>query len=712
MKHRASLWLVALLSLTCVTRAQAHLSNPARLEIREVESRQFTMVLTLPVIEGRVVRARPVLPGSCTVEGDPEVRGTGGSVTRSWRMECNPQDLIGVPLGVSGLLGTAQEVQLTVETLDGRKHSHRLRPTQSFFVLPPPPTFAQLVWEAIRQGARRVLGTPELALFFLAVVFLSFGARTLAAGIIAFAGAQALAQWLGAQSWMGVSLFLPRACTALTAFVAALEIARRQPQLWSGWLRPLWAVMLLLGMLYGAAQPETIPTMGLSKGEQGIAFAAFGVGVAAGLALLALCARELRAGLSSLAGQAQGHWAMWVGSLCGVTAWALFLYRMSVLGFGGGMTPAVPAITLATCIVFALWCRRQGVTWLLALGAACFTTGMALSFQGLTPPLVTMTVTGTLGVLGATLLWSGRLPLATAVALAVAAMLYHGWHAGDVLRANTSLPIANASGTLALVGFLLFTGHSAMDTERRSRPVLALGLVAVVLAVLWRLLEYQTWLGGPVATELTMGLVRLPVLAVVLLLGAALIWPRRRRFQVERTAKPWAHWALLGAAFLLLPLGNWRAKNPYHTPRAPTAVEAKQIMSTLLSDIYLAFNVEDENDSFDRLAENVSDDLVADIYLDSRRRLIAGTRQGAEVTVKDVSVMAVNEVLRGAPVDGAFTYPCKWIVTARIKHWQHIHSRQNVYVGDLTIRVENERWKISRLELKSEERVVLSARSS
>ena len=135
-------------------------------------------------------------------------------------------------------------------------------------------------------------------------------------------------------------------------------------------------------------------------------------------------------------------------------------------------------------------------------------------------------------------------------------------------------------------------------------------------------------------------------------------------------------------------------------------------MTTLLSDTYLAFNVADENDAFDRLAENVSSDLVANVYLDSRRRLTAGTRKGAEVTVKDVSVMSVDDAVGVVTGDQAFTYPCKWIVTARVKHWQHIHDRQNVYVGELTIRIEDERWKIARLNLLSEERVVLSRQTS
>jgi hypothetical protein len=78
-------------------------------------------------------------------------------------------------------------------------------------------------------------------------------------------------------------------------------------------------------------------------------------------------------------------------------------------------------------------------------------------------------------------------------------------------------------------------------------------------------------------------------------------------------------------------LGTLRVDIPFHEPDAPSAAEASRVMDILLTDTYLAFNLTDEDAAFDRLAHNLSEDLVADVYLDSRRRLTAGTREGAEV---------------------------------------------------------------------------------
>jgi hypothetical protein len=126
----------------------------------------------------------------------------------------------------------------------------------------------------------------------------------------------------------------------------------------------------------------------------------------------------------------------------------------------------------------------------------------------------------------------------------------------------------------------------------------------------------------------------------------------------------------------------------------------------MLSEIYHALNLKDEEQTYDKLAEQVSGDLITDLYLDSRRRLVAGTREGASVRVKRVEVLKVGEP---KPSDGQSpAYPCSWTVTAKVTHWQHIHERRNMYEGDLRLTVEDDRWKLESLNLRSEEREVVA----
>ena len=111
-----------LLVLALTASATADLTNPCTLTLKETSASRFSVQLTLPIIQGRVLKARPILPDVCVIEGDADVQGDGSKVVRTWAMTCDPNDLVGTAIGVEGLLGTSLDVQLTIETLDGRKY--------------------------------------------------------------------------------------------------------------------------------------------------------------------------------------------------------------------------------------------------------------------------------------------------------------------------------------------------------------------------------------------------------------------------------------------------------------------------------------------------------------------------------------------------------------------------------------------------------------
>jgi urease accessory protein len=703
----------AVVLLALGTNALTDLANPSTLKLTETSPSRFTVELTLPVIQGRVVKARPVLPDICVVEGEPEVQGDNWKVVRTWTMTCDPDDLVGTAIGVQGLLGTSLDVQLTLETLDGRKHVGQLRPTQAYYLVPPPPTMGSLALAVGAAAARQVLRHPELAILLLLCVLFGLRLPGLLASAGVFAAALAVGQWLKAENWIGVSAFLPAVLTAAIGVAVALSIIRGQVSASHARWPTLAAFMALVGVLYGGAglPLETV----LSRREQQLAFLFSGLGTMAGLGLVILCAGQLHSLVAGCGEGARERLRLWIAYLGGVAACAVGLHQATAPFFLGGVTPTVPLATLLAAIALGAWCAAQSppMRAILPGVAGCMLVlGGVLGVRGVSLPQTTLAVYGSLALFGILLARAVRWPGWVLVAAVAAASLYHGAHAGSLLRGGVALPVAQATATVVLLVFLFLVAYRhAGQRPSRGRTMQFLGLAIALPAVLWRLAEYREWIGKEVAVDATIGLFRLPVLTILLVLFALLVWPRRRRFQPSSRPAV-AHWALLLTAVFVFPLGTWRLRNPFHTPRPPTVQEAAPIMGTLLTDTYLAFNLDDEDDAFDRLAENLSEDLIADVYLDSRRRLTAGTRKGAEVTVKDVSVMSVQEPDASDAGDGSFTYPCKWIVTARVRHWQHIHDRQNIYIGMLTIRVEDDRWKIAHLELLSEEREILSWKSS
>ena len=104
-------------------------------------------------------------------------------------MTCDPHDLVGTAIGVNGLLGTSLDVQLTIETLDGRKYVGQLRPTQAYYVVPPSPTIRSLAVDVGGAMVRQVLRHLELALLLLLCAFSGVRLRARFASAAAFAGA-------------------------------------------------------------------------------------------------------------------------------------------------------------------------------------------------------------------------------------------------------------------------------------------------------------------------------------------------------------------------------------------------------------------------------------------------------------------------------------------------------------------------------------------
>ena len=152
---------------------QADIANPASLVIRELTSSNFEIVYTLPLINGKVLKAKPIFPDVLVIQDKkPEEKGISGSVVRTWKATCDPKELVGAPIGILGLLGTSQQIQLTIETLDGRIYTQVLLPTKAYFIVPPPPSFITLVYESCIKGMELVFNKFALLILIILLAFL------------------------------------------------------------------------------------------------------------------------------------------------------------------------------------------------------------------------------------------------------------------------------------------------------------------------------------------------------------------------------------------------------------------------------------------------------------------------------------------------------------------------------------------------------------
>jgi hypothetical protein len=696
--------------------ADAHEAFPAKLRLAEIERGTYEVAFTLPLIEGRTLRAEPLLPPSCE---DIKPRETGlspGGVTTTWSVRCSPPSLAGEAILIGGLLGTQTDLMAQVITLDGRVHTAILKPSRPGFIVPSAPSPIALAGDAAVSGMRRTLRHTELWVLLLIVVTLGFGPRRLVAALAAATAGHAGGQWLAQQNWLLMSPHLPTAIALLAAAVPALVLARRETTN-RGWARPLplWPAAGMLGILYGGAHPEGVAPEGLSSIEQSAAAVVFTGGAFLGLLLMTLAMSELLTVVRWLTARRSATGDRLVGSIAGTIACGLLVYRASALLFAPtGLTRVVLELVLVGVVLGpTLGVASRNRTTPILLFTTLLAGGLIPGLAGIGLPHATLLCYGAVAAVGAAVAVGWPLSPRWALPIAGLGSLAAAWHTGRTLADDVSLPIATAMGA-ALVAVTtaavsLHINHPSSSGSGHPIPRM-LGAIAALLAVAWRISEYHHWFDRQVVTEAALGLVRLPLLSLALVALAVMLWPRRRRALLEigiETRRTNVHWALLLIAFFTVPVATVTARNPLYEPHAPTGDDARRVLARVLDNTYRAFNLTDEDALYDQLADNVTAELVADVYLDSRRRLTAGTRQGAEVTVRDVSVLEVGDAVSGGDAEAGFSYDCRWVVTSRVRHLQHVHHRQNIYGGVLTIRIDDDRWKIAWVELTSEDRVIL-----
>jgi hypothetical protein len=129
---------------------------------------------------------------------------------------------------------------------------------------------------------------------------------------------------------------------------------------------------------------------------------------------------------------------------------------------------------------------------------------------------------------------------------------------------------------------------------------------------------------------------------------------------------------------------------------------ARELVAGLLHNVYRAFDFRREEQSYDVLARSVEGDLLAQIYLETRRGLELTNQGGARVKVKQIELQELSSESASA---GAFTASATWKVTGSVGHWGHLHQRQNQYRAKLHVAPVEGEWKLVGLDILEEQRL-------
>lgn len=200
--------------------------------------------------------------------------------------------------------------------------------------------------------------------------------------------------------------------------------------------------------------------------------------------------------------------------------------------------------------------------------------------------------------------------------------------------------------------------------------------------------------------------VRLPLLALALgLLGALLpLLPPLRRTQGGRRWLPGL--ALLLAAVLLgrAGVGSLALGAPAGSGLQPTAAQARQVTTSLLTNIYRAFDAEGEKAIYDLLAASVDRRLLDSLYADVWESLVLREQGGAVCRVAEVR-LDEGRVTLAPDGSAAFDVEQGWQVRGTVSHWGHSHERLTSLRARLSVRHDGAAWRLCAVQMLAHERI-------
>lgn len=140
----------------------------------------------------------------------------------------------------------------------------------------------------------------------------------------------------------------------------------------------------------------------------------------------------------------------------------------------------------------------------------------------------------------------------------------------------------------------------------------------------------------------------------------------------------------------------------------PTNEQAEQISDALIQNVYLAFDLHGEKETYDALNAVADGPLLRTLYLQIRRSLLMAEQGGSRSRVLDVT--KVFGSLVGSPSRSSFEIEFRWRLASEVEHWGHIHTRENQYLGRLSVKDDAGFWKLSALKFLSQKRVRFETR--
>ncbi|ASK88277.1 HupE/UreJ family protein [Sphingorhabdus sp. SMR4y] len=265
--------------------AAAHEIRPAALELTEQADGTVDVIWKQPVLSGRKLRMRPVLPAQCAPPEQTQQQFSGTATIESWQTACR---LDRGQVRIEGLERTLTDVFVRLTLADGRELTRVLRPATPAFSLQAQ-TGDSPASAYLRIGGEHMLLGWDHLLFVLGLLLLT-PVRRIFWVITAFTAGHSLTLAITALGLLRLPGGPVELLIALSIFFLAVEVVRKQAGKTSLTIRQPWIVAAAFGLLHGLGFAGALADIGLPKGQEIWALLLFNLGVEIGQILFVAAA--------------------------------------------------------------------------------------------------------------------------------------------------------------------------------------------------------------------------------------------------------------------------------------------------------------------------------------------------------------------------------------------------------------------------------------
>ena len=290
--------LVLIATLTSIvgfcTVSYGHALQPGFLELRLVDTDQYSVLWKKPAIRDEPMAISAVLPENCDQVTPPQTVWDGMAYLARWTANC-AGGIEGGEIRIDGLDQTSTDVLVRFEFTDGTVESRRLTPEDSSFTIPVIPSRFEVVRTYLVLGFNHILEGIDHLMFVLALLILVKGMRRLVVTVTAFTLAHSL-------TLVGATLGLVKipgppveAAIALSIMFVASEIMHSRSGNSGLTEKYPWVVAFIFGLLHGLGFAGALAQIGLPQSSIPIALLFFNVGVEIGQLFFIACAFSILA---------------------------------------------------------------------------------------------------------------------------------------------------------------------------------------------------------------------------------------------------------------------------------------------------------------------------------------------------------------------------------------------------------------------------------